>query len=191
MGKNKRRHKIINVIDVESTCWETGASKNQTSEIIEIGVCCLHLDTFEITNKKSILLKPIKSSISTFCTELTTLTQDLINEQGVNYIEAIDILKYEYFTKSRMWASWGDYDRKMFERMQKIYPFKSNLYPFGPRHMNVKSLFALLCNNGYECGMPNGLKYFNLPLEGTHHRGHDDAENIAKILRKIIETCKL
>jgi len=191
MSKKKRQHKIINVVDVESTCWERGQGGGQVSEIIEIGICCLHLDDFEITDKKSILVKPIKSTVSKFCTELTTLTPKMITGSGISMLKAIDILKQEYFTKNRMWASWGDYDRKMFEGTQKIYPFKDSLYPFGPRHLNVKSLFALLCNNGQECGMLGGLKHFDIPLKGTHHRGHDDAENIAKVLAKVLETCKL
>jgi len=35
--------------------------------------------------------------------------------------------------------------------------------------------------------MSGALEMLNMPLEGTHHRGVDDAKNIAKILRWILE----
>lgn len=34
--------------------------------------------------------------------------------------------------------------------------------------------------------MSEALQILNIPLEGTHHRGVDDAKNIAKILRTLI-----
>jgi inhibitor of KinA sporulation pathway (predicted exonuclease) len=35
--------------------------------------------------------------------------------------------------------------------------------------------------------MAGALKYLNIELEGTHHRGKDDARNIAKILWQTLE----
>jgi inhibitor of KinA sporulation pathway (predicted exonuclease) len=60
-------------------------------------------------------------------------------------------------------------------------------YPFGPSHINVKTLFALKHKLGHELGMAGALKYLNIELEGTHHRGKDDARNIAKILWQTLE----
>jgi inhibitor of KinA sporulation pathway (predicted exonuclease) len=34
--------------------------------------------------------------------------------------------------------------------------------------------------------MEGALNLLNIPLEGTHHRGVDDAKNTAKILRWIL-----
>jgi inhibitor of KinA sporulation pathway (predicted exonuclease) len=34
--------------------------------------------------------------------------------------------------------------------------------------------------------MAGALNILDIPLEGTHHRGIDDANNIAKILRKLV-----
>ena len=38
--------------------------------------------------------------------------------------------------------------------------------------------------------MKKALGKLNLPLEGTHHRGIDDAKNIAKIFRVIFSELK-
>ena len=35
--------------------------------------------------------------------------------------------------------------------------------------------------------MAESLKALSLPLEGTHHRGHDDAWNIARILGLLLK----
>lgn len=37
-----------------------------------------------------------------------------------------------------------------------------------------------------EVGMAQALELLDLPLEGTHHRGDDDAWNIAGILSKLL-----
>lgn len=42
-----------------------------------------------------------------------------------------------------------------------------------------------------EVGMPEALDLLGLKLEGTHHRGIDDASNIAKILEILLEKKEL
>jgi inhibitor of KinA sporulation pathway (predicted exonuclease) len=48
--------------------------------------------------------------------------------------------------------------------------------------LNVKSLFALAYGLDTEIGMAEALKVAGLDLQGVHHRGSDDAENIAQLL---------
>ena len=169
----------ITVVDVESTCWNEHPPKNQFSQIIEIGICLLDIKTLKVSNKKSILIKPNCSKVSEFCTELTTLTQEMLDRKGVSFKTACKILVDDFNSKKRVWASWGDYDRKMFEtgcNQQGIS------YPFGKRHINAKVLFTLKHKLNKEPGMARALKMLDIPLEGTHHRGDDDAWNIAKLL---------
>ncbi|MGB3695649.1 MAG: hypothetical protein WA999_23305, partial [Spirulinaceae cyanobacterium] len=59
-------------------------------------------------------------------------------------------------------------------------------YPFGTRHINVKTLLALQRRLAKEVGMAQALEILDLPLQGTHHRGVDDAGNIARILAKLL-----
>ncbi len=173
----KKLDKII-VVDVESTCWQDTPPDGQESEIIEIGVCTVDVISGKRLEKESILVKPEKSRVSEFCTQLTTLTQEQV-EKGISFAEACSILKKKYLSQQRVWASYGDYDRRQFERQcqsQKVS------YPFGSRHINIKTLFAIIHALPYEVGMAEALERLNLPLEGTHHRGGDDAWNIANIL---------
>lgn len=60
-------------------------------------------------------------------------------------------------------------------------------YPFSPTHLNVKNLFALMHGLPHEVGLDEALQRFGLPLEGTHHRGHDDAWNIARVLAHLLQ----
>lgn len=73
--------KII-IIDVESTCWEGANPVGMESDIIEIGVCLLDIQTGEITDNRGILIKPERSTISSFCTALTTITPEMVVKDG-------------------------------------------------------------------------------------------------------------
>ncbi|MBD3406819.1 MAG: DNA polymerase III [Candidatus Lokiarchaeota archaeon] len=176
----------IVVVDVEATCWEGKAPQDQQSEIIEIGLCLLDLDSLSLSEKCGILVKPIMSSVSDFCTKLTTLTQKQV-DKGISFKEACEILIEKYHTKKRTWASYGAYDRLQFERQCKSFGIP---YPFGSNHINVKNLYALLTKKSREVGMKRALDELGISLEGTHHRGQDDAWNIGKILLKILDTAR-
>ena len=124
---------VILVVDVESTCWEGPPPPGQASEIIEIGLCTVDVGTLTRSEKRSIFVKPVQSEISEFCTSLTTLTPDMLAEAG-SLADAVKTLKKEFGSKDRLWASWGDYDRRQYERVCKA---QNVGYPFGPSHLNV------------------------------------------------------
>lgn len=174
------------IVDVEATCWEGPAPEGQESEIIEIGLCTLDVASGERLEKRSILVKPQRSRVSPFCTQLTSLTQSMV-DHGISFMKACTILRQEYASKERVWASYGDYDRRTFERQCREFQVE---YPFGVRHLNIKTLFALVHALQFEPGMAEALRIMNLPLEGTHHRGGDDAWNIAGILAELLKRCR-
>lgn len=172
----------IIVVDVEATCWEGKAPEGQVSEIIEIGVCPLEVSSGTRLGKESILIRPEHSTVSEFCARLTTLTREQVN-CGLSFEEACRLLREKYLTRKRTWASYGEYDRNQFERQCRLFGVE---YPFGTRHINVKNLFALMNGLDRERGMDGALAYLGLSLEGTHHRGGDDAWNIARILSELL-----
>lgn len=171
------------VIDVESTAWKTSPPPGEVSEIIEIGIATLDVTTGKPLEKRSILVKPIQSTVSPFCEELTTITQAMLDAEGITLAEACAILKEEYRSRERAWASWGDYDRAQFERDCAAKGIKP---PFGPTHLNAKALFGLLRGDEREQGMAQALATAGIALEGTHHRGHDDAWNTAKLIGHMV-----
>ncbi|SEL70549.1 Inhibitor of the KinA pathway to sporulation, predicted exonuclease [Aquimarina amphilecti] len=169
----------IIIIDLEATCWNGSIPKGQVHEIIEIGICLLNTQTEEVSKNKGILIKPERSEVSSFCTELTTITQDLLDNEGISFNEACEILRDEYQGYQYTWASYGQYDLNM---MKKQCSFREISYPLSENHINVKELFTKTKGLQKKVGMKGALGILNMPLDGTHHRGIDDAKNIAKIL---------
>lgn len=174
----KTTDKII-IVDLEATCWQDAVPQGQQNEIIEIGLAVLDAETGTISKNKGILVKPQRSSVSLFCTELTTITQDLLDQNGVSFEEAINQLVDEYHPDLYTWASYGQYDLNMIKKQCKSFGVS---YPMGEEHINVKEYFAEKFGLVKPTGMNGALHLLNIPLEGTHHRGIDDAKNIAKIL---------
>ena len=174
----KTTNKII-IIDLEATCWNGKIPAGQVNEIIEIGICVLDTTTGAITQNQGILIQPERSKVSPFCTELTTITQELLDAEGISFHEACTKLCEEYNPKEYTWASYGQYDLNMLKKQCKIRNIE---YPMGTEHINVKTTFFEVKNLKKKVGMNGALKILDIPLEGTHHRGIDDAKNIAKIL---------
>jgi len=49
-------------------------------------------------------------------------------------------------------------------------------------HLNLKRAFSAQQNLKKKLGMAGALRHVGLELTGTHHRGIDDARNIARLL---------
>jgi inhibitor of KinA sporulation pathway (predicted exonuclease) len=171
------------IVDIEATCWDSTAPPGQESEIIEIGICSLSLENGDVGEKCSILVRPQRSTVSEFCTQLTTLTQEQV-DKGVLFEAACQVLRTEFDSQNRVWGSWGEYDRKMF--VSQCHSFQVE-YPFGSHHINIKRLFRKSFHEKKPIGMAQALHHLQLPLEGTHHRGDDDAYNIARIASVILQ----
>ena len=175
--------KLCLVVDLEATCWEkdedgyfTDKQKND-SEIIEIGITSICMEDKVIVGSESIIIRPTKSEISEYCTNLTTLTPEFVEEEGISFVEAIDILRVKYRTDKNMWASWSDWDKHAFQDQCQSEHVP---YPFNYNHLNVKAQFCF--RFGRSCSLAKALGHMGIPFEGTAHRGVDDSFNTAKLL---------
>lgn len=173
---------IYIIVDLEATCWEK--RENRSNEIIEIGAVCINKDGL-ISDEFDIFVKPVEHPVlSDFCTQLTSITQTMVNDapgfpealadfQGwiQGCLENEDEQKY-------MLCSWGHYDRVQFKNDCVLHNLDTNwLIP----HISLKHQYAELKNLRRPIGMKKALKQESIPLDGTHHRGIDDAKNIASI----------
>ncbi|ACU74395.1 Exonuclease RNase T and DNA polymerase III [Catenulispora acidiphila DSM 44928] len=174
--------RFLNVVDVEATCWSGKQPADQVSEIIEIGLTIVDVHKRVRLAKHQIMVRPERSTVSEFCTGLTGLTQAQV-DTGVTFAEACDQLRRQHYADSRPWASWGDYDRKQFLRQCDATTVR---YPFSSLHTNAKQQFAQA--NGWTkgVGMHHALEIAQLPLEGRHHCGADDAWNIAALILQLM-----
>lgn len=181
--------KII-CIDLEATCYKDGIfPEGEQQDITEIGVACLNLNTWEITDNKGILIRPNHSKVSDFCTELTSLTYSQLRTEGSpTYVQGIKRFVKMYGPKSRIWASWGNYDRWAIERQcNRTCDCCNCKYPLGANHWNVKSLYAAWKGIKHGIYLGTALDNEDLPREGRGHRGYVDAYWTAQILRHIMQ----
>jgi len=177
-----RTDKVL-VVDLEATCWETREeSARNNSEIIEIGVAVYNVKTRQIEKSEGIIVKPRESKVSPFCTQLTTLTQEDV-DKGVDIAQAMSKLLRQYDAKNYPWVSYGDYDKNMIARQCTRFNIRN---PMSDSHLNIKVAMAELLKVKPR-GMDAMLGNLGIIMEGTHHRGVDDAKNIAKIYDKYLE----
>ncbi|MFD1602490.1 exonuclease domain-containing protein [Flavobacterium artemisiae] len=176
--------KII-VIDIEATCWETTEETllNQR-EIIEIGVCKLILSSGKIENKQSFYIKPEVSQVSSFCTQLTGITNEKLQIEGTSLEKALKKINSKYSVKYRTFAGYGDFDQEILEQECKAKAIEN---PFRNDYLNIKTLFNLAYLQEKPQGLLKELELVGESFEGKNHNGADDAYNAAKLLYKVLQ----
>lgn len=171
------------IFDLEATCWENDKSK--ISEIIEIGAVKLD-DRLEVIDTFSKFISPvINPNLSKFCTELTSITQNDV-EAAESFNQVIEEFeKWIISTDSNvLLCSWGFYDKKQIINECKIKKYSGEILKLLNRHISIKHQFAKI-KKIKPCGMGKALNILGISLEGTHHRGIDDAKNISKIFKSV------
>lgn len=176
----RKLDKIV-MVDVESTCWRGQPPTGQMNEIIEVGICSINIDDLSISDKNSYIVKPTYSIVSDFCTELTGLTQEIV-DNGETFANICNKIQNEYGSRSRIWVSYGEYDKNQFKKCCRIFDVE---YPFSDMHWNLKAM-ASIFYGWKEMGMDKLLDKLGIKMDGRHHRGIDDAYNISKILIDIL-----
>ena len=172
------------ILDLEATCWQDRSLNNQ-HEIIEIGAVKIN-DHCETISEFNAFVKPIvHPQLSEFCTELTTIEQSDI-EQAKGFEQVItDFWTWIDLDEDYLLCSWGFYDRSQFKKDCELHGLSTAwLKP----HISLKHQHAKINHLKRPIGMSWALEMEGIPQEGTHHRGIDDAKNIAKIFVKHFES---
>lgn len=86
-------------------------------------------------------------------------------------------------TEEDLFCSWGDYDRAQFEQ---DCAYHGAPYPFGENHLNLRVAYSKAKASEYRFTVEEALHHIGLTLQGTYHRGIDDARNIARLLPHIV-----
>lgn len=172
------------VIDLEATCDNSGSVPRHEMEIIEIGAVLVDGHTLQPVEEFQTFVRPVRHPVLTaFCLELTSITQDEV-DAAPGFVEAIGALerfmvKYARGGPPPLFCSWGNYDKGQFGLDARQHDVK---LPFGRDHLNLKQAYSLALGTTKRFGMARALRRVGIVLEGTHHRGIDDARNIAKLL---------
>ena len=170
------------IVDLEATCWEKNPNRRRM-EIIEIGAVMLASVTGPVVDEFASFVRPvIEPHLSDFCQQLTTISQDDVNgadDFRTVFPHFLNWISKEPFTL----CSWGAYDLNQFRADCEWHNIELPA-PF-ERHINLKKVFAKQ-RKIRQCGMKRALQIMKIPLEGQHHRGIDDARNIAKLAQIIL-----
>jgi len=170
------------ITDLEATCWDRKTSPDG-SETIEIGAVALASSSGPAVGEFAEFVRPLANPLlSEFCTKLTSIQQadvDSAEPFSIVFPRFIQWIGSEPF----MFCSWGAYDLNQLKLdCNRInLPFPSAL----EMHINLKKEFSRL-NDTKPMGMERALAHADLPLVGTHHRGIDDARNIANLALQIL-----
>lgn len=169
------------IFDLEATCWENDRSKR--NEIIEIGAVKVS-DKLEVVSDFQTFVKPkLNRQLSDFCKRLTSIAQEDI-EKAPGFSEASYKFKEWIGPESFFLCSWGFYDKSQLKKDCELHKINT---AWLTNHISIKHQHGKLIGAEKGVGMERALKMLELPLEGTHHRGIDDARNIAKIFVKIFD----
>src|SRR5579859_1511872 len=167
------------IVDLEATCSDDGAVPRQEMEIIEIGAVIQNAKSFEIESEFQTFVCPIRHSrLTAFCTGLTGIRQDMVANAPQFPGALASFQKWLNQFDDALFCSWGDYDRN---QLIQDCEYHSVPYPFRTGHLNLKAEFARTLNLPKKLGIAQALRHLGLDFEGAHHRGLDDARNIARI----------
>ena len=178
------KFKYYLIIDVEANCPEKDSVTLEDMEMIEIGAVMMCASTLQKIDEFSTFIRPVRfPQLSTFCTDLTSITQADV-DNAPDYPEAITALdrwleKFDNF----LFCSWGNYDKQQFELEST---FHNVHYPISAPHLNIKKQFSKSQRVRKRQGMAGALKLAHISIEGTHHRGIDDANNMVKLMPYVL-----
>ena len=169
------------VVDLEATCSDDRiAVPRNEMEIIEIGAVMIDGLTFESLSEFQSFVRPVRNPVLTdFCRELTGIAQSEV-DAAPGYSDALsEFVEWLSSYKDCLFCSWGDYDRRQFERDCEYHGVA---YPFASGHLNLKDAYARKRGLRRGRGLSDVLEVEGLGFQGRPHRGIDDARNIAKLL---------
>lgn len=171
------------IIDFEATCSDDGTVPRHEMEIIEIGAVMMNARVLEIESEFQSFVCPVRHPrLTEFCTSLTSITQGDLAD-APSFPAALQAMnEWRHGFGDALFCSWGDYDRNQLTRDCEYHGLDD---PFPSGHLNLKAEFARIFGRGKGPGICEALKHVGLDFEGAHHRGLDDALNIARLVRQV------
>ena len=181
MNLNKYETAPVLVIDFEATCDDGGGIPASNMEIIEVGAVWATVEGVVLDTFQAFVRPVVHPQLSTFCCELTGIKQADVDSAD---LFPVVMARLACFAQRRQapgatWGSWGQFDARQLDRDCARHGIPHPLSAF--THVNLKRRFAK-SQKIKEINMASALQMMGMTLEGVHHRGLDDACNIAKLL---------
>lgn len=171
------------LIDLECNCSKGDDIPRNEMEIIEIG--CVVVDSGgKVLDELDLFVKPvIHEKITDFCTELTGITQDTV-DNGIRLVEALKEV-YQFLDKHGVdtWLSWGYFDYNKVKQevgSKQINLGKNSLLDMN--HINLSYEYFTQQGLRRKVGVRKALRQKKMEFIGRPHSGIDDVRNIARLL---------
>jgi ERI1 exoribonuclease 2 len=194
------------VIDFESTCWAERSPSTPAPEIIEFPVVLLCLASGKVLEEFHQYVMPVeRPQLSPFCTQLTGITQDMV-EEGVplptclmlfsKWMERV-CTKYSISmgggderAQPGTCCTWSDWDLNLC--LENECRRKQVRKPDGlDSWVDIRAVYREFYKRRPQ-GLNGALKELGLNFEGREHSGIQDARNTAKLVWKMVSGgCKL
>ena len=161
-------------MDLEQTCWEGPPPEGMQSEIIQIGLVEVNTLSLEITRKARRYVRPPKSTVSPFRTELTGITQRQVNCQGHSLADVLNSVTNTFGPRNKTCFTWGDDGDALATEIVGEYGV-----PHHFNFMNLGHLFQITMGHKHAMSLQAALESLGLAFQGRPHDALVDAENTA------------
>lgn len=190
---HRQYYDVICVIDFEATCEEESiqSQSRDAQEIIEFPAFLIDVKKRQIISTFHQHARPSKSPvISPFCTNLTGITQEMIDKAPAftSVIDSFESWLYSQlqdhsFTSFAL-ASDGSWDFAHFLPVTchvNSIPFPA----YAKRWINVRKVFSTHYHKA-AYNLSSMLSHLGMVFEGRKHCGFDDCNNIARLLIRML-----
>lgn len=172
------------IYDLEATCWR-GSPHSKVQETIEIGA--VRLSPYgEVEGFFNRFIRPILNpNLSAFCRELTSIDQVDVNRASTFPTVIEDFQDWAgVFDEDYLLCSWGNFDKTMLIQDCKLHDME---WEWVNEHINLKRQYQEIMRLKKPRGLKWTVEHEGFVFTGTHHRGIDDAENLAKVFTKHLD----
>ena len=131
----------------------------------------------------------INPFLSYFCRQLTHIEQEYINRASAFPDVADEFQEWSgvFDDEDYLLCSWGSFDKKLL--VQDCILHKLD-YDWTAHHINLKRQYQELKRLHRSRGLKAAVNSEGFEFTGSHHRGIDDAKNLAKIFVKYLDEWK-
>lgn len=176
---------IAIIFDLETTCQDKEIDANFDKELLEIGAVKVD-ETGNVLETFDLIVIPTRTTITPYCIELTSITKELVDQEGISFKEAMN--SFKIFCEDLPLFSWGFFDKKQLIKDCIVNQYPLNGFLTNHRSLRHEHVDVYGLKNRVE--IKPALKMLDLPFEGTLHRGIDDAINIATIFKHMLKNPK-